>query len=378
MSNKVRIIANYLPQYHETIENNNWWGKGYTDWVAVKNSTSLFENHNQPKKPLNNNYYDLSVKDDIKWQAELARKYNIDAFGIYHYWFSSEQNLLSKPAEIIKQNKDIDIDYLFIWDNSTWKRTWSNVKEKFSNDMAPMFDSDKNEKNKGILANLEYGNEKDWKRHFEYLLDFFNDERYIKEDNCPVFVFYNQDNKPEILKEMCACWNKWAKENGFNGMYFIGKKNTHNVKIAEHEFLYQPLWDAWIPQTFIQKVSNKLKEKCFSSNTKLQIYDYDKVWNKIFKSAKKWKNESIYYGAFVSYDDTPRRGNKGKVIVGSTPEKFGNYILKLVDLSKKYNKKFIFVTAWNEWGEGAYLEPDITNKYGYLEQFLKINKEELR
>lgn len=289
MSDGVRIIANYLPQYHETKENNAWWGKGYTDWTAVKNSKPLFKGHDQPRKPLNDNYYDLSEIESLKCQAEMARKYNINTFGIYHYWFSSKQNLLSKPVELIRQNSNIKIDYLFIWDNSTWKRTWSNVKEKFSNDMAPMYDSEEKvqEQKNGILANLEYGTEQDWKIHFDYLVDFFKDERYVKIDNRPVFVFYNQDNKPDVLKKMCKCWNEWAKENGFAGMYFIGKKNTHGIKIAEYEFIYQPLWDAWIPKTFLSKVINKIKEKTLPKQNKPQLYDYDKVWTKILKSAKK-------------------------------------------------------------------------------------------
>uniref|UniRef100_UPI003AB827B2 glycoside hydrolase family 99-like domain-containing protein n=1 Tax=Faecalibacillus intestinalis TaxID=1982626 RepID=UPI003AB827B2 len=113
---KVKIIANYLPQFHEIPENNKFWGKGYTDWVAVKKSKALFDGHDQPREPEEDRYYSLDQKDAIKWQAELARENGIYGFGIYHYWFSSDLQLLQKPAEIILKNKDIKINFMFIWD----------------------------------------------------------------------------------------------------------------------------------------------------------------------------------------------------------------------------------------------------------------------
>ena len=108
--NKVKVIANYLPQYHTIPENDKWWGKGFTDWIAVKATEPAYEGHNQPRVPLNENYYSLDCADSIRWQASLAREYGIYGFGIYHYWFSSNQQLLQKPAELLLQNKDIDIN----------------------------------------------------------------------------------------------------------------------------------------------------------------------------------------------------------------------------------------------------------------------------
>ena len=125
---KVKILANYLPQFHQTPENDAWWGEGYTDWTAVKASKPLFNGHTQPRVPLDNDYYDLSNADSIRKQALLAHEYGISGFAIYHYWFSSKQKLLTKPAELLLEQKDLPIEYLFIWDNNTWKRTWSNVK----------------------------------------------------------------------------------------------------------------------------------------------------------------------------------------------------------------------------------------------------------
>jgi len=170
---KTKVFAMYLPQFHETAENSRFWGKGFTDWVAVRNAKPLFEGHIQPKVPESEYYYDLSDKESIKWQAKLAKKMEVSGFGIYHYWFNSEEKTLTKPAEIILDNLDIDIPFFFAWDNASWKRTWSKIK---GNDWSPLLDEKKNEQKKGpeILIEYRVGNEEDWKIHFDYLLPFFS------------------------------------------------------------------------------------------------------------------------------------------------------------------------------------------------------------
>lgn len=112
-----KIIAMYLPQYHETEDNNKWWGKGFTDWISVKNSEKLFVGHRQPREPLGDRYYDLSDVDNIRWQVDLAKKYGVYGFGIYHYWFSSQKQTLTKPAELLLENKDINMP--FFWHGIT-------------------------------------------------------------------------------------------------------------------------------------------------------------------------------------------------------------------------------------------------------------------
>ena len=162
---KVKIIANYLPQFHRTPENDEWWGEGYTEWTAVKAAKPLFAGHDQPRIPLNKNYYSLDEVAAIRWQCDLARSYDIYGFGIYHYWFSSEQKLLTKPSELLLCNGDININYMFIWDNSNWIRTWSNVKTN-GNVWAPQFEGARDSKSDdGLLAELKYGGKSEWKKH---------------------------------------------------------------------------------------------------------------------------------------------------------------------------------------------------------------------
>lgn len=356
----VRLIANYLPQYHAIPENDKWWGKGYTDWKAVRVCKPEFEGHNQPRIPLNDNYYSLDNVDAIKWQVQLAKQYGIDGFGIYHYWFNSNLMLLQKPAELILNSSDIAIPFFFIWDNSTWKRTWSNVKK--GNDWAPLYEGKRAEDDSGILALLDYGTESDWKKHFNYLLKFFKDDRYIKVNNKPVFCVFNTDNDFCTIKKMCDKWQEWSRNEGFSGMYFISAKNNSDDSL-EHNYMYAPFGkgtlNAW------ENLELRIYKKICSTLNRNQIFNYDRTWNRILKNARKC-NDSTFYGGFVGYDDSPRRGRKGRIVLGQSPEKFKAYMKQLIKLSNEKNKEFIFITAWNEWGEGAYLEPDNSEGFSYL------------
>ena len=368
MKNKVKIIANYLPQYHQIPENDKWWGEGFTDWIAVKNATPLFKNHNEPRIPLNNNYYDLSNVESICWQAKLAKDHGIYGFGIYHYWFSSEMNLLQTPSEIILENKDIDIHFMFIWDNFSWKRTWSKLSDGAA--YAPAFDGTKRDANlgeeSGILAELKYGTENDWKIHFEYLLKFFKDERYIKIGNKPIFSFYQARNNFPVIKKMTEYWDKLAKENDFAGIMCLSKDILYPVKL-DRRMKYSP-FQMTTPFLFLKY---KIKSKIFQMKNEIAIWDYDEVWKDILFEAKVSARDSYLCG-FVDYDDSPRRGNRARIISGACPKKFEKYMEKLMQLSRNQNKEFLFLMAWNEWGEGSYLEPDTNNEYKYLEAIKRI------
>lgn len=359
-----KIVAMYLPQYHCIPENDEFWGKGFTDWVSVKKAKPLYEGHYQPQVPLDDNYYDLSEKRNIAWQVKLARENGIYGFGIYHYWFNNEKNLLTKPAEIIRDNDDIDMNYFFCWDNGNWKRSWSNVP---GNDWAPIADQP-NAKTSGpqILIPYILGKEPDWKNHYDYLLSHFKSEKYIKVENKPVFCIfaYSKDMLP-----MCDYWNELAKKDGFDGVYFIFKNTRENVLPKDMpRYDYQPHaigW--WTPLSLLDRILRKL-HLFQPKEDNITFYDYDTLWQNLLANAKKNRQKNLYHGGFVSYDDSPRRGTlKSKIIKGATPEKFEKYMKELIRLSEQQDKEFLFLTAWNEWGEGAYLEPDTKNGYKYLE-----------
>ncbi len=355
----IKIIANYLPQFHVIPENSKWWGEGYTDWVGVRQAKPQFYGHNQPRVPLANNYYSLDDVEVLRWQARLANQYNVYGFGIYHYWFSSKLKLLEKPAEILLANRDINVNFMFIWDNTSWTRTWS--RKGCDNDWAPQFDNEQCKDESGVLAEFNYGTEKDWKKHFEYLLPFFRDNRYIKLNGKPMFAFYQPRNDFRVQKKMIAYWEKLAIEAGLPGLVCLSKDNARGTRF-EYSFRYSP----FSPNNFWGGVKNKLYHLWTKKRKKIRFADYDSQWRSILADAKSADSKTFLSG-FVSFDDTPRRGGKARIIRGESPSKFEHYMNNLLQISKKQNKEYVFITAWNEWGEGAYLEPDETNGYAYLE-----------
>ena len=361
MNKKTKVIAMYLPQYHEIPENNEFWGEGFTDWITTQNANPLFKGHEEPRVPLGNTYYDLSKEEAIIWQSSLALKYGVEGFAVYHYWFNNEKNLLTKPAELIRDSDEVKINYFLAWDNASWVRSWSNVN---GNSWAPMAEKKIDKQGRTVLIPYIIGSEKDWENHFNYLILHFQSPKYIKVNNKPVFIIFNFDSQ---VKSMCAYWETLAQENGFAGMHFIIKKDKKNNPIPSsyYQFKYEPLNSGWA-FSFLFRMERKLR-KIFKLHPRLHIYSYKKIWRQIINNARKETQQNMYHGAFVQYDDTPRRGKGGTLTLGENPDVFQKELATLIEINDKQSKDFIFLTAWNEWGEGAYLEPDTQWRYAFLE-----------
>lgn len=365
---KTKIIAMYLPQYHCIPENDLFWGKGFTDWTTVQKAKPLFKGHHQPRVPLSGVYYDLSEEQNVVWQSQLAEEYGIYGFGVYHYWFNNEKNLLTKPAEIIRDSKDVHINYFLAWDNANWKRSWSNVE---GNDWSPLLEKKVNSSKKepAILIPYILGEEKDWEIHYKSVLTHFLSPKYIKIDNKPVFIIFNYSTD---IQKMCDYWNELSKADGFDGIFFITRHSkAYTVPNNVYTFKYEPVYSGWTRVPFFVKIENKIRN-LLKLPSPGRHCNYDNVWKKIIDNARQDTDQNIFHGGFVQYDDTPRRGKRGTIVSGGSPDKFGSYIKELAKITEDQNKDFIFLTAWNEWGEGAYLEPDSENKYLYL-QSLKSN-----
>lgn len=351
----MKIIAYFLPQFHEVEENNKWWGKGFTEWTNVKKGKKLFKGHYQPFIPLNNNYYNLLDKKTVEWQTELAKKYGIYGFCYYHYYFEGKL-LLEKPAENLLKWKDINQKFCFCWANHSWKKTWNGLNE--------------------ILIEQTYGNEDEWGKHFNYLLQFFKDARYIKIDNKPVFMIFRAENIKNLDK-MLEFFDRKCIENNFKGIYIIESKDTLKnfiqfSKKSSAKVIREPDFSR-SKRTFYQKVTNRLKSM-FSKNYLyfVQKYEYFKFINYSIEISNKYSSSNIYPGIFTSWDNTSRHGRRGNVIKGSNPELFKKYLLEQKKIMKERNIEYIFLNAWNEWAEGMYLEPDEKYKYGYLEAIKEV------
>lgn len=364
----MKIIPLYLPQFHTIPENDEWWGKGFTEWVNVKGAKPLFEGHNQPRVPLNDNYYDLSDIETLKWQCKIAKEHGIYGFCMYHYWFNGKL-LLEKPMEMLLAHPEIDIRYCISWANHDWTDGWK------ASDRAPR-----------VLIAHNFNDEQDWVNHFNYMLPFFKDPRYMREDNKPIMVIYIP-NLIRKLEKMLALWTRMAIEAGFEGLTYIYQSASSSFDNSWNHSLFKygvEMHPGYVNMYFnkknkgifpkLMKYSREIKRLLGirksllieKKKTEVTRLSYDEIWQQILKIRPNGKN--MIPCAFVDWDNTPRHNIRGCVYEGATPAKFKNYFYELVKNTKRhYNTDMIFVFAWNEWAEGGYLEPDTKNGWGYLE-----------
>lgn len=363
----VKAIAMYFPQFHEISENNLWWGKGFTDWDNVKAGKPLFEGHRQPRVPLQENYYDLSNEDVIQWQAQLAKQYGIYGFSIYHYWFDGKL-LLEKPKEIILNNPDIDIKYCLTWANETWARRWEGDDHKI------------------LQLQTHIPTKEKWKQHFDYLLPYFKDKRAIRIDDKIVFLIY-RPHLVDNIGDMLEYWRELAKEKGIRDFYFIAVSSfkQHNrslIDCFDGVLLFQPhmatntttvkgisvlIEDLLrrLPETWVERF-RALHKKTLNKYVK---HDYQTVCEVALKQKALYSPKDTYNMAFLEWDNTARYKDKSTLYNGCTPKIFEFEFQRLVHQAKmnEYDKRIVFINAWNEWAEGTYLEPDTNYEYSYLE-----------
>lgn len=373
MNDKAKLIAIYFPQLHEIPENNEWWGNGFTDWVNVKSAKQQYKGHYQPRIPLDNNYYDQSQLETLHWQINLAKKYAIYGFSHYHYWFDGKQ-LLEKPTNLMLENKDLDMPFCLSWANETWSKRWDG-------------------QNHQILVKQTHPPSKErWKLHFDYLIKAWTDDRAIKVDNKPVFIIYRPFRIPKI-NQMLNYWRELAIQRGLPGLYFIAQKqyefpNLKCLKEFDAVFQFQPFESInyslsqksryfklmrTLPEFMqdILRTSKSIFQKSLSKD-QLSFHDYEDIWSDIIKH-RNVDNMTTYPGAFVDWDNTARYTERATIYKGASPERFGHWLGELTKTlpARDIPEPFIFLNAWNEWAEGAYLEPDQKFEYRYLETVKK-------
>lgn len=357
---KPKVIAFYLPQYYPIKENDECYGKGFTEWTNVGKAKPLFPGHYQPRIPADLGYYDLRIPEVREAQAELAAKAGISAFCYYHYWFGNGKQVLEMPLkEVIKTGKP-DIPFCIAWANHSWyKKTWDSTRSIL---------------NKEILIKQEYPGLDDIIEHFNSLFDAFNDGRYFKIHGKLVFVFYKAENIPYI-EELKVKWEELAINSGLPGFFFIAYADDKE-KILENSYKN---CDAIIlsltTNSFSIGYNNKIR-KFFRATSyllaeklhlPLQVYTYKSIIKRLVDSVL--KEETIYPIILPNWDYTPRRGSGGLIIHNSNPKLFKRHVLDIFNLIKHKNNdnKVVFLKSWNEWGEGNYIEPDLKYGKGYLE-----------
>lgn len=368
-----KLLALYLPQYYETDYNSNWWGDGYTEWTACKQAKPLFKNHQQPKLPANDHYYDLSQKEEIVWQCKLAKEHGIDGFAIYQYYSVNNstygkkngQNgsmLLNVPTEIIRDNPDIDINYFLYWANHDWRKTW------FGQDPT-------------MLWRQQYGTKEDWVEFYNYNRDYFLDNRYIKVDNKPVYFIFAVWHFKEI-EQFMECWNELAKKDGFDGIYFVKTDDAHSAaQLGPFDATYkrEPFATFGKKSNVLDFISRGIQRKGIPVLNKIlnhvgtgiisYKYDYEKLWRSILQNDL---NSTVIPGCVADWDNTARKGYNGQILTGVSPQLFGKYFRLLMEKCRANDVRFVVINAWNEWAEGAYLEPDKVHGDAFLQEIEEL------
>lgn len=339
----VKLVAFYLPQFHTFPENDAWWGKGFTDWTNVRRAKPSFTNHYQPREPLDiPGYYDLANPEIMRRQAELARRHGIYGFCFHHYYFSGKR-LMEKPVDQFLANPDIDIKFCLNWANENWTRRW---------------DGQENE----LLIAQQHSPEDDirfWKDACRY----FEDERYIRIDGRPLFLIYHAALFPDMRATLWR-WRKWCVEHEKIMPFFVMVQSFFNEDPAEYGFEAAVQFPPHIPGFIPPEYERDYEVEGLAANFAGEIFDYEKMakfW--LSRLSDKYIN---FPGVFPSWDNTPRRGEKARLFFGSSPAKYEKWLAAACAYAKyelPASCGLVFINAWNEWGEGACLEPD--KNYGY-------------
>jgi lipopolysaccharide biosynthesis protein len=358
-SNKPRLIAFYLPQYHPIPENDEWWGKGFTEWTNVTKAKPLFKGHNQPHLPADLGFYDLRVPEVRQAQADLASEYGISGFCYYHYWFNGIQ-LLNRPFDEVFSSGKPDFPFCLCWANENWTRRWDGKQDQ-------------------ILIQQNYSTDDDL-NHIRNLIPIFSDPRYIKINNKPMLLIYRADNLPNP-RSTAYLWRKETKRAGFPDLY-LGFVVSHKKLYVDPQILG---FDAAIlfppnghpPAHRIKPKFSKIFRIFFRNwqnpFTSHMIFSYEEYVKEMINLPQ--PNFKLFPGLMPGWDNTPRRKSDGTIFLGATPELYGkwleNALRRSVETFQTY-ERLIFINAWNEWAEGTHLEPDQQYGHAYLQETYKV------
>lgn len=340
---KARVITFYLPQYFPIPENDEWHGKGFTEWTNVTKAKPMFKGHYQPILPSELGFYDLRVPETREKQVELAKEYGVEAFCYWHYWFGEGKRILERPFKEVLESGKPDFPFCLAWANASWTGIWYGMEDS-------------------KLLEQKYLGESDDTAHFYLLLDAFKDPRYLRVHNKPLFFIYDPLAHP-YLSEFMNLWQRLALKEGLGGIYFVGATyNDGDLPGFDATARLDPF--EMPTQSKFNKLVSLIKQRFLGYPRR--VIKYDDVIDCLHRRPLR---DNEYPVITPNWDNTARSGARGSVIVNTSPKKFGRMIrnaLKKIE-NRAPDERIIFVEAWNEWAEGNYLEPDRKFGRGFLE-----------
>jgi lipopolysaccharide biosynthesis protein/SAM-dependent methyltransferase/exonuclease VII small subunit len=339
----ITLLAFYLPQFHAIPENDEWWGKGFTEWTNVKPSKPKFKGHYQPHIPGELGYYDLSNINIMRRQSELAKLYGVGGFIFYFYWFGGKR-LLETPVAQFHNNSDIDFPYCLCWANENWSRRWDGLDQD-------------------ILISQEHS-EQDDLAFIEYVSKYMKDDRYIRIDDKPVLLVYRPSLLPSA-KDTVKRWRNWCQANGIGEIYLAYTQSFESVD--PHKYGFDAAIEFPPNNMNIPLITDKIPDQ--TDEFTGQIYNWKTMVERSVNYDK--PDYTLFRGVNPSWDNTARKKNNGNILFGSNPFDYQKWLYNAMqDTIKGFNspeEKIVVINAWNEWAEGAHLEPDQHYGYAYLE-----------
>lgn len=358
---KPRVFALYLPQYHPFPENDEWWGKGFTEWTNVIRGRKLFPGHYQPHIPADLGFYDLRLPEVREQQVALARKAGIEAFCYYEYWFGEGRQLMQRPFEEVVKSGKPDFPFCICWANHSWyKKLW---------------DPNNPGKDK-LLIEQKYGDEKEYEEHFMHLLPAFRDNRYVRVNGKVFYSIYDALHFPDVDR-FIKTWRRLAKENGIDDFYFVATdyNSEHKQQLLSQGF------DAINNVDYINvyHVAPKWKKVLMTIGRKYlhipMVYSYKKAIKYMLHPS--CSEREVIPVIVPNWDHTPRSASRGTVFTDCDPLYFKEHALKAFEMirSKPEEEQIVVLKSWNEWGEGNYMEPDLRYGHGYIDALAEAIKE---
>ena len=353
-----RHIAFYLPQFHPIPENDEWWGRGFTEWANVVRARPRFRGHEQPHLPADLGFYDLRMPEARAAQADLAQSHGIDGFCYYHYWFG-DRRLLERPFDEVLASGEPTHPFCLCWANESWTRSWDG-------------------RTGSVLMRQDYTTHE--REHTTWLMRAFADERYIRVDGKPLFLVYRASDLPDPLR-ITRMWRDAARAAGLGELLLcrvesFTTERTHPGALGfDAAVEFAPDWQivSDLALQSAQQPWRRLRRRL--SSPSFEAIDYADLLQRML--AKPHPGYLRFPCVAPAWDNSARKANGALVVRGSTPALYGEWLTAAANKADQTpgGESLVFVNAWNEWGEGAHLEPSQQWGRAYLEAHREVRRQ---